>query len=53
MTKLLDHMRGVDPRLALTGDGVEDDQELVHAGDQGDLLGLACGQQASVEGLGD
>jgi hypothetical protein len=38
------------PRLAVPDEGVEDDHELAHGGDERELFGFAGGDQAAVEG---
>lgn len=53
MSNLNSHAQVVTPRLFGAGDRVQDDQKLVHAGHQRDLLGLASGQQLGVEALKD
>src|SRR6266540_795779 len=45
--------RGGLPGGAVSGDGVEDGEELVQAGDQGQLLGFADGEQALIVGADD
>src|SRR3990170_4410006 len=43
-------LRNVLPRVSVPDHSVEDRKELAHASDEGDLLKLACGEQALVQG---
>jgi len=46
-------MKRIVPGFTGSDHGVEDSQELAHAGDDGDLLGFAGGDEAVVELLDD
>jgi len=46
-------MKGIVPGFTGSDHGVEDGQELAHAGDDGDLFGFAGGDEAVVELLDD
>jgi len=46
-------MKRIVPGFTGSNHGVEDSQELAHAGDDGNLLGFACSDEAVVELLDD